>query len=174
MSEVALHRFVAPAISDQRLLGEVDALATDLHQLLSTPATLASLAQVQSLGAHSSHVQSVIWPHAQSLGFSSEKKGLFADYETAALRPDMYRAVGSSGIILEVERGKTLRNNMDLLDLWKTHICKVAHYLFLFVPQANERTGGREAVYPAVLKRLGSFYDPANLTNVRATYVFGY
>ena len=43
--------------------------------------------------------------------------------------------VGSSGILLEVERGKTTINNMDFLDFWKCHLCEHAHYLFLLVPQ---------------------------------------
>jgi hypothetical protein len=30
--------------------------------------------------------------------------------------------------------GKALANNMDLLDLWKCHICREAHHLFLVVP----------------------------------------
>ena len=42
--------------------------------------------------------------------------------------------IGESGIILEVERGKTTINNMDLLDFWKCHICSYAHGLYLLVP----------------------------------------
>ena len=44
-----------------------------------------------------------------------EKKGLFKNYNSQ-LRPDYYKKLKKSGIILEVERGKTLKNNMDLLD----------------------------------------------------------
>ena len=39
-----------------------------------------------------------------SLGFTSEKKGLFADYKVAGLRPDYFKKVGDSGILFEVER----------------------------------------------------------------------
>ena len=35
---------------------------------------------------------------------------------------------------MEVERGKTTTNNMDLLDIYKCHICEEANHLFLFVP----------------------------------------
>ena len=68
---------------------------------------------------------------------TSEKQGLFATYNAPGLRPDYYREVPEhrTGIILEVERGKTTINNMDLLDLWKCHICAEAHHLFLLVPQ---------------------------------------
>ena len=43
--------------------------------------------------------------------------------------------LADTGIILEVERGKTTINNMDLLDFWKCHICAHADYLFLMVPR---------------------------------------
>ena len=68
-----------------------------------------------------------------SLGFRDERRGLFSAYESA-LRPDYFREVGGTGVILEVERGKTTINNMDLLDFWKCHICEHADYLFSMVP----------------------------------------
>ena len=126
------------------------------------------------LGASSSVAQSVITPSAERLGFASEKKGLFSEYSTSALRPDFFLPVQLTGVLLEVERGKTLRNNMDLLDLWKTHICTNAHFLFLFVPFANVRTSGRERVYETVISRLESFFTDLNCVNVDAAYVFGY
>ena len=126
------------------------------------------------LGASSSVAQSVIMPSAERLGFASEKKGLFSEYSTSALRPDFFLPVHLTGVLLEVERGKTLRNNMDLLDLWKTHICANAHFLFLFVPFANVRSSGRERVYETVITRLESFFTDANSVNVDAAYIFGY
>jgi hypothetical protein len=80
-------------------------------------------------------VQEVLLEKAAELGFTSEKQGLFEEYATSGLRPDYYKPFGDrSGILLEVERGKTTINNMDLLDLWKCHICPEADVLFLFVP----------------------------------------
>ena len=119
-------------------------------------------------------MQEIVWGAARTLGFASEKKGLFADSETRALRPDMYLPVEGSGIILEVERGKTLKNNMDLLDFWKCHICLHAHHLFLFVPQAVDRSYEKEKPFSQVVKRLSGFFEPGNLTNVRTAFVFGY
>ena len=81
-----------------------------------------------------------------------------------------------TGILFEVERGKTLINNMDLLDLWKCHICREASILFLFVPRVlrqNEDDAGRR-VYTAVVNRLGTFFESGNETNVRAAFIFGY
>ena len=60
---------------------------------------------------------------------------MLLEYENK-LRPDYYRPLETSGILLEVERGKTTTNNMDLLDFWKCHLCRHADYLFLMVPQA--------------------------------------
>ena len=126
------------------------------------------------LGTSSSVAQEVISTPAQELGFASEKKGLFSDYTTSGLRPDFYLPISSTGVLLEVERGKTLPNNMDLLDLWKTHICSRAHFLFLFVPFFNVRSNGNETVYETVVGRLESFFNESNSVNVDATYIFGY
>ena len=112
---------------------------------------------------------------AEQLGFESEKKGLFAQAELA-LRPDYYMELPGSGILLEVERGKTTINNMDLLDFWKCHLCNRAHYLFLLVPQAlrqNEKMTPRNE-YAIVLRRLSHFFSEENYTNVRGLCVFGY
>jgi hypothetical protein len=82
----------------------------------------------------------------------------------------------ASGILLEVERGKTTTNNMDLLDFWKCHLCEAANHLFLAVPRElkhnNLITAKRE--YSAVVNRLSAFFEPRNYTNVRSLAVFGY
>ena len=80
-------------------------------------------------------MQEAVLEAATPLGFVSEAKGLFGELPTSALRPDYYLPIGESGILLEVERGKTTINNMDLLDFWKCHLCEHANYLFLMVPQ---------------------------------------
>jgi hypothetical protein len=67
-------------------------------------------------------VQAVFLEQARELGFKDESKGLFKEY-ASALRPDYFMPLDGTGIILEVERGKTTINNMDLLDFWKCHIC---------------------------------------------------
>ena len=77
---------------------------------------------------------------------------------------------------MEVERGKTTINNMDLLDFWKCHLCDHAHYLFLMVPKElrqNELMSPRRE-YVTVVKRLSAFFRPGNYTNVRGLFVFGY
>ena len=109
--------------------------------------------------------------HARALGFIRESKGLFASYETSALRPDYYRPLDDTGILLEVERGKTTINNMDLLDFWKCHLCEHANYLFLMVPlelRQNPSMPPRRE-YATVVKRLSSFFVPRNYTNVRGS-----
>lgn len=97
-------------------------------------------------------------------------------YETSALRPDYFRAVGDTGILLEVERGKTTINNMDLLDFWKCHLCEHANYLFLVVPMELRQNPAMppRREYATVVKRLSSFFVPRNYTNVRGLFVFGY
>ena len=113
--------------------------------------------------------------NALELGFQSERKGLFANYEVSALRPDYYRAVDKSGVLLEVERGKTITNNMDLLDLWKCHICDYASYLFLVVPKFRPSANGSSMRhFSHVCKRLSPFFEERNYVNVDAVFVFGY
>ena len=99
-------------------------------------------------------------------------EGLFLQYANK-LRPDYFRATETNGILLEVERGKTTTNNMDLLDLWKCHLCKHADYLFLMVPQAlrHNATMTPKKEYNAVVKRLHTFFSPGNYTNVRGLHI---
>jgi hypothetical protein len=154
---------------------EVEALASRLLCELSAESACAELVEANQPGASSHRVQDAILPVAQSLGFSPERCGMFA-HSIPGLRPDFHRKVGSSGIILEVERGKTTTNNMDILDFWKCHLCEEAHYLFLFVPlelrHNPEMSPKRE--FATVKRRLAPFFQPGNYTNVRGLFLFGY
>jgi hypothetical protein len=113
---------------------------------------------------------------ALSLGFSKDSKHLFSHIPPKNLRPDFYLCIGSSGILLEVERGKTIQNNMDLLDFWKCHLAHSAHYLILLVPLELKQNEGTKSSKPftAVLQRLGAFFIEGNYTNVRGTIIIGY
>jgi hypothetical protein len=153
-------------------------MARELRRGLSAPDRLGRLAEVHRVGAASHEVQAVVTEAASPMGFESERTGLFAGYTTAALRPDLYLPLNEArrgGILLEVERGKTLPNNMDLLDLWKCHICREAQYLFLVVPLERHSLQGRmQKTFPRVVERLRTFFVPGNEVNVEAVVVFGY
>lgn len=76
---------------------------------------------------------------------------------------------------MEVERGKTKANNMDLLDVWKCHICKTANCLFLIVPIVRQTEKGKsEIIFESVFKRLSVFFQLKNHINVDAVFLFGY
>ena len=154
---------------------EVEALALRLRAELELDPAAAALRGANRPGAASHEIQRLIHPVALSLGFSSEKKGLYQG-SVPGLRPDFFRKVGDSGILLEVERGKTTTNNMDLLDFWKCHLCVHAHYLFLFVPQElrHSEGSGIKREFESVRRRLSAFFRPEHYTNVRAVYLFGY
>jgi hypothetical protein len=150
-------------------------IAEQLRDHLEQPDIQQQIRERHVLGASSAAIQEVILKKAVELGFENEKKGLFANYKVPGLRPDYYCRVANTGILLEVERGKTTTNNMDLLDLWKCHICEHAQYLFLLVPQA--RPSGNGTVlrhFRHVQKRLGVFFEPKNYVNVNAVHLFGY
>ncbi len=155
---------------------EVLRLADELVGHLNEPAVAALIQEANRPGRSSAAVQEVFLEEATRLGFRDERKGLFAAYQSSALRPDYFRPIGSSGVILEVERGKTTINNMDLLDFWKCHICEHAAFLFLMVPrelrQNDTMSPRREFV--AVAKRLESFFRPENYTNVFGLVLLGY
>lgn len=161
------------AVARQAELDEVHALAVALHREMDTAATTTALADIPAIGGTSHAVDAVVTPVASAHGFTSQRTDLFSGYPTR-LRPDWYRPVAGSGILLEVERGKTLTNNMDLLDLWKCHICREADLLFLVVPLRVTRTYGKENVYSRVVARMGTFVMPENRVNVASVAVFGY
>lgn len=144
---------------------------------LNTPEASARIAVANVPRASSSQVQDSFRPYAEELGVRSDAKGLFATSQNPGLRPDYFRPVGDSGILIEVERGKTIINNMDLLALWKGHVCDKADYLFLMVPKLliqNDEGTRPTAPYKAAVKRMASFFIPGHETNVRALHVFGY
>jgi hypothetical protein len=153
----------------------VDEVAEELHRYLDEKEAQQLLLERHILGTSSAAIQEIVLTKAHQLGFEDEKKGLFATYEVSALRPDYFRPVGDTGILLEVERGKTTTNNMDLLDLWKCHICHHASYLFLVVPKFRMgETGPGIQQFSYVRKRLAPFFEPQNYVNVEAVFLFGY
>ena len=154
----------------------VNKIAKELETYLKSEIIQSSLFETHKFQAKSSDIQALFLEKATELGFQTEKKGLFKDYQTPALRPDYYKPLSKdTGIIMEVERGKTVLNNMDLLDVWKCHICDKANYLFLIVPQMrHDGLGKLWPTYPNVVKRLQSFFIKANYINIDALFIFGY
>lgn len=161
--------------SETEVSRAVQDISDKLLAHLNSPAALELMHRANMPGISSAEVQATFMPFATELGFTSEAKGLFLEYENK-LRPDYFRPVEGSGILLEVERGKTTTNNMDLLDFWKCHLCRHADYLFLMVPQAlkHNPTMTPKREYKSVVKRLDTFFKPGNATNVRAVHIFGY
>ena len=79
---------------------------------LNGPAIQVRIDEANQPGVSSALVQEAFLEEARALGFRSEARGLFQAYATPGLRPDYYLPIGSSGILMEVERGKTTINNM--------------------------------------------------------------
>lgn len=155
---------------------EVVEVADRLVGHLERPDIATQIDKANQPGRSSAAVQDVFLEEARRLGFVDESKGLFDSYTSSALRPDYFKAVDETGIILEVERGKTTINNMDLLDFWKCHICEHAAYLFLMVPTElrQNATMSPRREFVTVGKRLESFFVPGNYTNVRGLVLMGY
>ena len=147
-------------------------IAKTLDEYLKTKDIKDRIKLAHKIHASSQQIQDIFIDKAQEIGFTSERKNLFKDYN---LRPDYYIDLkNNQGIIIEVERGKTLANNMDLLDVWKCHICPVANILFLIVPNVRQTNTRKENIYPRVFKRISSFYKKENYVNVDAIFLFEY
>jgi len=169
--------FVQHQLAESAEYRSVLQIADQLRQYLLVAEVAAEIVEVNQPGRSSAAVQNVFVEQARTLGFRDESKGLFKEYPSSALRPDYFMPLGDTGIILEVERGKTTINNMDLLDFWKCHICAHADYLFLMVPQElrqNEVVSAPRREFASVAKRLSTFFEPRNYTNVRGLCLFGY
>jgi len=150
-------------------------IAKDIYGYMRLPEISEKLSSTHKVNAKSHQIQDIILPKCTELGMSSEKKGLFSSYATAQLRPDYYIQLKSTGLIMEVERGKTTTNNMDLLDIWKCHICEKADYLLLVVPIIRQtNSGGKTKIYEHVIKRVSSFFQKQNYVNVKGCFIIGY
>jgi hypothetical protein len=174
--QVLLTEFVQSPFIESAEFIQVRDIAYKLRAHLDTPDARLRIAEAHQPGRPSANVQAAFGEFARDLGFRSEVKGLFSSYSTSGLRPDYYLALESTGILLEVERGKTTINNMDLLDLWKCHLCEYARYLFLLVPIALTQNVDMRPrnEYVSVCKRLATFFVERNYTNVRGLFIFGY
>ena len=148
-------------------------VAERLRSALDSADVRGALDAIPAIGGTSHQVDAIVRPHAEELGFSSQRANLFMEYPIG-LRPDWYRSLGPTGIILEVERGKVVSNNMDLLDLWKCHICREASHLIIVVPMTVTRSYAVEPGYERVVTRLTTFFRPGNETNVSSVAVLGY
>lgn len=118
-------------LDPSRKFMEASSIAQKLLSSLNEASTVNLLFEANKPKASSSLIQNCFLPVATSLGFRNEARGLFENYANKHLRPDYYLDLKDGcGILLEVERGKTTINNMDLLDFWKCHICEHAKFYF--------------------------------------------
>ena len=168
--------FVRSDLAASSEWSEIRRIATELVAYMNRPDVNARLSEANMPGSASQKIQAAIRAKTTELGFRDESKGLFAGYSTRGLKPDYYREVGCTGVILEVERGKTINNNMDFLDFWKCHICRVASFLILLVPvelRHNYKDRPTRAFH-AASNRLESFFITENYTNVWGLVLLGY
>ena len=158
---------------------EVKKISDKVYSILSDPKMKRKIDKDNQPGGSSRVIQTLISTEMEKLGFTSEREGLFSEYRNTRLRPDFYKKVGDSGIIFEVERGKTNINNMDFLDFldfWKCHICREVNYLFLFVPillfQNTENRPSKP--FHTTRDHISSFFEVENYNNVRGVVLYGY
>ena len=150
---------------------EASRVAQEVDKALIRMSDLPDFHSANALGASSRHIQDLLTPSLLELGFVSErssKSGL------AEFRPDFTKTASKGGILVEIERGKTLDNNMDMLDLWKTHIHPEASHLILIVPVWYVTTNTVRSTFSSVCRRMQPFFFEENRTNVKTLHVIGY
>jgi hypothetical protein len=86
---------------------QLQEIANKLQMTISQPDFQEKIDKSHKLYANSQAIQDILLPVLQDLGFKSEKRGLFSNYQVSSLRPDFYKKIGMTGIIVEVERGRT-------------------------------------------------------------------
>ena len=173
---VVVRVFERPGLQESANLTAVRKLASEVTKIFSIPEIAQGIGEAHVFGASSATVQAVILKKVTELGFQSERKGLFKNMTVSGIRPDYYKYLEGGGILFEVERGKTIANNMDLLDIWKTHICPDAKHLFLMVPRIRV-TGSHleQKIFQSVEKRIGTFFgEEAKDIDVETVHLFGY
>jgi hypothetical protein len=168
--------FLRPGLADSQNLTETLNLSRQVFEILTNKKVKDAIAEVHKFGASSHTVQKSILEQMESLGFVSEKKGLFASYKVSGIRPDYFKPLKEGGILFEVERGKTIANNMDLLDVWKTHLCSEAKHLFLLVPKIRvTEKGGAQKIFNTVENRIETFFlSGSTPIDVHSVHIFGY
>ena len=151
-------------------------IAKDVRKILESAEIKKLISEAHVFHASSHAIQSAILPEMLKLGFSSEKTGLFSEYKVSGIRPDYFYDVDGGGILFEVERGKTIANNMDLLDIWKTHLCNEANHLFLLVPKIRvSENGSQQKIFQSVVNRIETFFLPSQRPiNVHSVHIYGY
>jgi hypothetical protein len=173
---VNFHLFSRVDLSSTSDLKEVKRLSNAVLEILNKKSVVKAIGDAHVFGASSHSIQKAILAEMLELGFTSEKKLLFSEYKVGGLRPDYYKPLSKGGILFEVERGKTIANNMDLLDVWKTHICKEANHLFLLVPNIRVSKNQNEAkIFPSVKNRIETFFNEnISAIDVDSVHLFGY
>lgn len=168
--------FLRPGLVDSQNLQQTLEVSVQVREILKNQKVKDSIAEVHKFGASSHTVQKSILGQMESLGFVSEKKGLFASYKVSGIRPDYFKTLVGGGILFEVERGKTIANNMDLLDVWKTHLCSEAKHLFLMVPNIRvTEKGGSQKIFHTVENRIETFFlSNSKPIDVNSVHIFGY
>ena len=65
---------------------------------------------------------------------------------------------------------------MDLLDVWKTHICAEAKHLYLLIPLIRVTTKGKnQKIFGTVENRLSTFFkNELQPIDVSSIHLFGY
>lgn len=169
--------FVQKKVKNTKEWQDVKIISKKFYEFLENSQTKKEIMKRNIPGARSQNIEEVITPFAESIGFESSKEKLFERYKVKKLVPDYYLKLNKSGIIIEVERGQTTQNNAALKDLWKTHICQEADYLFLFVPSVlkqNETGKIQGKPFNECVNRLSTFFEQPNYTNVKGLVIYGY
>lgn len=131
----------------------------------------AKFSEANKLGENSKSIQNILSQLCVNLGYTDDKV-----VESVFGRPDFSKLLKpyGEGIIIEIERGKTIDNNMDLLDLWKCHVSKPVNCLILVVPERKPTGKQTRPIAKSVITRMKQFFEEGNYTNVKGLGIVSY
>jgi len=167
---IKVSKFIKKKINKSELK-EIFKISNIIEEYLNQREVNQRIQNCNVKGTGSQVIQKIIEEIAIPLGFKDVKQGLFKKYKDSGLRPDFYKKIRKNGILMELERGKTTTNNMDLLDIYKCHICEEANHLFLFVPIEVSHP---KNIYKSVYKKVENFFYEENYLKIDSAIVLGY
>ena len=105
-SDVKYNKFAKKRGNFPNELEQVSSIAEQLRGYMATELVCSRIRDVHKLNGSSQQIQGLLEMKLSELDFKSEKNELFTGCKVPSLRPDFYRKVGKSGILVEIERAQ--------------------------------------------------------------------
>jgi hypothetical protein len=142
--------------------------ALRICKILTKPEVSGALSNKNIKGTKNKEIQDLIFEKCcmENNGWETEEENLLVN---SNIRVDFFHR--QKKILGEVERGRTITNNMDILNLHRCHLIDSVDHLFLFILISVSHTRN---IFNTVCKRIEPYFESGNHINVESTFIFGY